>query len=179
MVKSNMVKRNYIKKICLLGDGAVGKTSLIRRFVFDEFKDEYITTIGTKVTKKELAFIADDGTDIHLNLMIHDILGQAKFEGLHRNYYRGSEGGFIVIDMTRKETLERVRWWYDGFKAVAGDVPITLIGNKNDLVDEHEITPDILSETAKDLDCSYYLASARSGENVERFFNNMGRRVCR
>ena len=174
-----MVKRNYIKKICLLGDGAVGKTSLIRRFVFDEFKDEYITTIGTKVTKKELKFTADDGTDIYLNLMIHDILGQAKFEGLHKSYYRGSEGGFIVIDMTRRETLDRVRWWFDGFRDVAGNVPITLIGNKNDLAEEHEIKPETLWETAKELGCPYYLASARSGENVERIFSNIGRRVCR
>ena len=173
-----MVKRNYIKKICMLGDGAVGKTSLIRRFVFDEFKDDYIMTIGTKVTKKPLAFMADDGTDINLNLMIHDILGHAKFEALHKSYYAGSKGALIVIDLTRKETLDRVNWWHDGFTDVAGKVPITIVGNKNDLEHEHQMTSQEVQEVAEGIGALFYLTSAKSGENVERIFNNMGRRVC-
>ncbi len=173
-----MVKRNYIKKICMLGDGAVGKTSLIRRFVFDEFKDDYIMTIGTKVTKKPLKFIADDGTDIVLTLMIHDILGQAKFESLHKSYYAGSKGGLIVVDLTRKETLDRVEWWYDGFTDIAGKVPMTIVGNKNDLEDEHQMTLQEVQEVAETFGARFYLASAKSGENVERIFNNIGRRVC-
>ncbi len=163
----------------MLGDGAVGKTSLIRRFVFDDFKDEYIMTIGTKVTKKPLEFIADDGTDIKLNLMIHDILGQAKHEALQNTYYNGSKGAFIVVDMTRKETLDRVKWWYDGFTSIAGKVPITLVGNKNDLEAEHQMTSLDLEMVAEKFEANFYLSSAKSGENVERIFNNMGRRVCR
>lgn len=173
------MKRSYIKKICLLGDGAVGKTSLIRRFVFDNFSDEYLATIGTKVTKKVMDFTTDDGTEVHMSLMIHDIIGQAKFEALYKNYYRGAEGGFIVVDMTRKDTLDRLDWWVKGFTDVVGKVPLTLIGNKNDLKEEHQITTEELWQAAKDIGCPHYLSSAKSGENVERIFNNIGRRVCR
>lgn len=174
-----MAKRNFIKKICLVGDGAVGKTSLIRRFVFDNFDDKYLATIGAKVTKKVLDFKSDSGNDIHLTLMIHDILGQARFEKLHRQYYRGAEGAFIVVDLTRKESLKRVKWWFDGLTDVVGDVPITLLGNKNDIKDEHTVTGEDLWKTARDIGSPFYLTSAKTGENVERVFMNMGRRVCK
>ncbi len=179
IVAGSMAKRNLIKKICLIGDGAVGKTSLIRKYVYDEFDDKYLATIGAKVTKKVIDIENEYGDEIHLSIMIHDILGQARFENVHKQYYKGAEGGFLVIDLTRKDTLKKIRWWYSGFTDVVGKVPLTLLGNKNDLKDEHEITSQELWKAAMDMGCPHYATSAKNGENVERVFENMAKRLCK
>ena len=82
-----MRKINAIGKVCLLGDGQVGKTSLIRKFVLDQFSDDYITTVGTKVSKKKLymEFPDLDGA-VDLTLTIWDILGQKEFKSLHNEF---------------------------------------------------------------------------------------------
>ena len=174
--------RNLIKKVCLLGDGAVGKTSLIRKYVYDEFDDEYLMTIGTKITKKSMLIKADTNgsgpdEDINLTIMVSDIVGQVEFERIHKQYYRGSKGGLFVCDLTRKETLERVEWWLNSFREVAGDVPVILLGNKLDLKEQHEISYEDMAKFAKKFNCPYFLTSAKTGENVERAFENMGKRV--
>ena len=169
--------RNLIKKVCLLGDGAVGKTSLIRKYVYDDFDDKYLMTIGTKITKKTMKVGLDE--EINLTIMISDIVGQVEFERIHKQYYRGSKGGLFVCDMTRKDTLERVEWWLDSFRDVAGDVPVILLGNKLDLKEQHEITYEDMAAFAKKFNCPYFLTSAKTGENVERAFENMGKRVVR
>jgi len=173
-----MAKRNLIKKVCLLGDGAVGKTSLIRKYVYDAFDDKYLMTIGAKVTKKVLDVETTDGTQIHLTIMLHDIVGQVEFERIHKQYYRGSEGAVLVCDLTRKDTLEHLGWWLESLSEVVGDVPVTLIGNKQDLKDEHQVTFKDMAALAKEYHCPYYLTSAKTGENVENVFENIGRRVC-
>ncbi len=174
--------RNLIKKVCLLGDGAVGKTSLIRKYVYDDFDDKYLMTIGTKITKKTMVIKSDpDGPgpdeEINLTIMISDIVGQVEFERIHKQYYRGSKGGLFVCDLTKKDTLERMEWWLNSFKEVAGDVPIILLGNKVDLKDKHEISFEDIAKFAKKFNCPYFLTSAKTGENVERVFQNMGKRV--
>ena len=169
--------RNVIKKVCLLGDGAVGKTSLIRKYVYDDFDDKYLMTIGAKITKKTMKVGLDE--EINLTMMVNDIVGQVEFERLHKQYYRGSKGGLFVCDMTRKDTLERVEWWLDSFRDVAGDVPVILLGNKVDLKEQHEVTYEDMAKFAKKFNCPYFLTSAKTGENVERAFENMGKRVVR
>jgi len=169
--------RNIIKKICLLGDGAVGKTSLIRRYVYDDFADKYLMTIGAKITKKTLKL--EEPEQINLTMMINDIVGQVEFERLHKQYYRSSKGGLFVCDLTRKDTLERVEWWLNSFREVAGDVPVILLGNKLDLKEQHEISFEDMARFAKQFNCPYFLTSAKTGENVERAFENMGNRVVR
>lgn len=170
--------RNLIKKVCLLGDGAVGKTSLIRKYVYDDFDDKYLMTIGAKITKKSLLVESEETNEkINLTMMVNDIVGQVEFERLHKQYYRGSKGGLFVCDLTRKETLERVEWWLNSFREVAGDVPVILLGNKLDLKEQHEITFEDMAVFAKKFNCPYFLTSAKTGENVERAFENMGKRV--
>ena len=170
--------RNLIKKVCLLGDGAVGKTSLIRKYVYDDFDDKYLMTIGAKITKKAMVVESEENDEeINLTMMVNDIVGQVEFERLHKQYYRGSKGGLFVCDLTRKETLERVEWWLNSFREVAGDVPVILLGNKLDLKEQHEITFEDMAKFAKKFNCPYFLTSAKTGENVERAFENMGKRV--
>ncbi len=170
--------RNLIKKVCLLGDGAVGKTSLIRKYVYDDFDDKYLMTIGAKITKKSMLVKSEENNEeIKLTMMVNDIVGQVEFERLHKQYYRGSKGGLFVCDLTRRDTLERVEWWLNSFRDVAGDVPVILLGNKLDLKEQHEITFEDMAKFAKKFNCPYFLTSAKTGENVERAFENMGKRV--
>lgn len=173
-----MERRNLIKKICLLGDGAVGKTSLIRKYVWDAFDDKYITTIGAKVTKKVVNF-EEKGTEFKCAMMIHDIVGQVEFEKIHKQYYRGSEGAFLVCDLTRKDTLEHIGWWLESLSEVVGKVPIILIGNKLDLEKDYQVSFKDVAGQAKEFGCPYFLTSAKTGENVEKAFENMAVRVCR
>ena len=165
--------KDIIKKICLLGDPAVGKTSLIRRFVFDMFDDKYITTIGTKVTKKsvEVQKETSAGTlNIKITLLIWDILGQREYARLHPVYYQGAEAALIVCDGTRNETIRNLPTWTTSFQKVVGQVPIIYLINKCDLINMEEFeTADVetISETYK---APFYFTSARTGDNVGEAF---------
>ena len=101
-----MAAKKVSKKIVVLGDPAVGKTSLIRRFVINAFDDKYLTTIGAKIVKKEVQLRSGGAKpDIDVTLMIWDVAGQKTLGNVKQAYYRGSEGAIIVCDITRRETL--------------------------------------------------------------------------
>lgn len=155
--------QEFIKKICLLGDGAVGKTSLIRRYVYDIFDDRYIATIGTKVTKR----VVTVNEKIKLTLLIYDILGQKRYNRLHSVYYRGASGALIVSDLTRKETIKSMRKWAQALFKVTSRIPVVFIGNKLDL--EKPATRAV-EEITKEFKAPYLFTSAKTGENVEEAF---------
>src|SRR5436309_15360251 len=101
-----MVDDHVKRKILLLGDGAVGKTSLIRRFVVDKFSDDYITTIGTEVTKKDLR-IESPSKATDMTFMICYGLGQKGYRGTEESSFVGAKGVVLVYDVTHPETAER------------------------------------------------------------------------
>jgi small GTP-binding protein len=164
-----MAKRKFIKKVCLLGDGEVGKTSLVRRFVLDMFSDEYIKSFGTKVTKKVLEM-----EDMNLTLMIWDVLGQ-KASSLHEAYYKGANGALLVCDLTREETVDSLARWRDDLFSVTGEVPIVLVANKSDL--DWVVNRDRLSEVEETLGADLTITSARTGEGMEEAFTALGREI--
>jgi small GTP-binding protein len=136
------------RKILLLGDGAVGKTSLIRKFVTDQFDDKYIASIGTKVTKKVINFKLKDD-ELNLVLLIWDILGQSDFKGVIGASFYGASGAFLVADMTRRPTLENLKnVWLPRVEEVAKDLPIVFLGNKADLKDNYAFREKDLAELA-------------------------------
>lgn len=132
-----MVK-NFVAKIVLLGDGGVGKTSLVRRFVEDKYKDVYISTIGSKTSKKQIEYHDYLEEDVVLKLMIVDIHGQKTFSSLHASNYIGAKGALIVYDRTRKNTFEDLNQWREGLYDVVDNVPIVVLGNKNDLIEDYQ-----------------------------------------
>jgi small GTP-binding protein len=158
----------YILKICLLGDGAVGKTSLVRRFVFDMFDDKYLMSFGTKVSKKTVAF---DSTQT--DLMIWDILGQRTHSTLHSAYYRGAAGALTVCDCTRQETVDSLSSWVDGFVSVVGNMPIIVLANKCDL--EKSISMSELRSFCDSIGSPLLETSAKTGSNVEEAFAKIAR----
>lgn len=176
------------KKIVLLGDSAVGKTSLIRRFVFDKFDDSYISTIGSKVTRKELRIQKGD-QEIDLNLMIWDILGRRGYTAIHARTFAGVHGAFLVTDLTRRETLVSLeRYWIPLLFKIVEYVPLLFVCNKSDLADETEFSMEDLEDIAsrynvglgddvpEHLDSSHF-TSAKTGDNVERAFESLGHLV--
>jgi len=168
--------KKLMKKICLLGDGAVGKTSLIRKFVFDKFDDKYIMTFGTKVSKKQVD-ITRDGKEYNMTFLIWDILGQRVHNNLHSAYYQGATGAFIVCDATRLDTLEHLDEWIKVFRNVNEDAPIILLGNKSDLVDKMEFKEPDLRKVAERYDMKFHMTSAKTGDHVEDSFLELGNEV--
>jgi small GTP-binding protein len=160
----------YIIKLCLLGDGAVGKTSLVRRYVYDVFDDKYLISFGTKVSKKSLKV-----GDADIDLMIWDILGQKSHEALHAAYYRGAAGAFAVCDYTRPETVRNLKSWLGSFRSVVGEMPVMILSNKADL--ERKISLKEIEEFGKEAGCTVLETSAKSGLNVELAFQEMGKKL--
>ncbi|MFQ6060997.1 MAG: Rab family GTPase [Thermoplasmata archaeon] len=165
----------YIKKkILLLGDGAVGKTSLIRRFVVDKFSDDYIATIGTKVTKKDIV-LRKGGNEYYMTLMIWDVLGQRGYSAVQASSFRGSQGALMVYDLTRPETLEALKeYWIPKSYEAVGKIPIVIVGNKVDLISRRKPLEEEGRDFSENYDSKFYLSSAKSGENVENIFRAIG-----
>ena len=173
MVDSKEIKR----KVILLGDGAVGKTSLIRRFVVDKFDDKYITTIGTKITVKELQITVDEEVT-YLKFQIWDILGQKGYTRLYNTSFPGTSGVFLVADITRKKTLESLeRYWIPEVQNIVGDVPFVILANKSDLINSAEFGEIELKEFASKYEAPFYLTSAKTGGNVNKAFYVLGKRM--
>jgi small GTP-binding protein len=167
--------KELIKKICLLGDAAVGKTSLIRRYVYSSFDDKYITTIGTKVTKKSLVFKhPTQDMRVRISLLIWDILGQKEYSRLHPVYYQGAEGGLVVSDGTRPATLKNMEEWAEGFQKTVGRVPLVFLINKSDLIDIATFDSSEAEAIARKYNSPLYFTSAKTGDNVERSFLELG-----
>ena len=123
------------KKICLLGSFAVGKTSLIERFVYDRFDEKYLTTIGVKISQKALPPIEEPNRSrmIQHTFLIWDIAGLEKFDNVVNNYFRGAAGALFVADLTRAETIEHLEHLYERFFAFNPDAVVIVLGNKLDI----------------------------------------------
>lgn len=172
-----MRKTKHIKKkICLVGDASVGKSSLIRRYVVNLYDDYYLTTLGTKVTKKELK-VPFDTADlmVRLDLGIWDIMGQKSLRELLQDAYFGGANGILCIcDMTRRVTLDGLDEWIARVRRVAGRVPIVACINKKDLSGRAEFGPAEIEAFTARIGCPYFLTSAKTGENVEAAFQRLG-----
>jgi small GTP-binding protein len=169
--------REVKKKIILLGDGAVGKTSLIRKFVVDKFDDNYLLTVGFKITQKEIQVKVNNKMQ-YLKLNIWDILGQKGYIELHKSSLPGTAGCILVADITRKETLKSIdEYWIPNVYNMVGQVPFVILANKMDLVDKAEFNEEELSLFSKRYDAQSFLTSAKTGENVKTAFLALGEKI--
>ena len=171
---------NIVQKVCLLGAPAVGKTSLVRRFVLDQFDDRYITTVGTKVTKRKLKLtVPERNMDVELTLMLWDISGQKKASPTMNMYLKGSRGALIVGDITRPDTISAINVTYDSLIKDVGRVPAILLANKCDLVPDKVEAVDSAHSLVSALKLPFYATSAKTGENVENAFAALGDQIIR
>jgi Ras-related protein Rab-1A/Rab family protein len=165
-------KKPYKWKVCLLGESTVGKTSLIKRFVYNQFDDSYSNTIGANVTKKELTVKhPDNGSDLDAYLMIWDLMGQQCFlHMLRQSYFFGAQGLIAVCDITKKDTLNELEGWLSQGLGITGPIPIIILGNKYDLENKAFDLPDLENFAAKYEKAVPLLSSVKTGFNVEKAF---------
>jgi len=141
-------------KVCLVGEHAVGKTSLIKRYVLNEYDDRYIVTLGAKVSKKELAISPKGGDPVQMDMTIWDIMGSKGFRELLREaYFHGAQGILAVADITRYDTLEDLDSWVESVFRTVGEIPVTFALNKADLKDQAAFGEDdsVPNQDAADL----------------------------
>ena len=170
----------FVFKITVVGDGAVGKTSLIQRFTEGEFNEEYIMTLGAQFTK----FTEEvDGTPCEL--FIWDIAGQDTFKKLRQSFYKGSKAAIIVFshedNKHGEESFKNIGTWYDDITKNAKGIPIVLFGNKIDLIDRGLLSSKDKTSSDPNVDNlrkkytfeDYFLTSALTGEGVTDAFRGL------
>ncbi len=168
------------RKVVVIGDPAVGKTSLIKRFVQDVFDDRYLNTIGANVMKKELGVNRPDtGEIVDLKLILWDIAGQESFETVKKAYYRGASGAIVVCDMTRKETMEHMHKWIENLFDVSEVVPMVIICNKSDLAEDAQFNASKVEGEYAPYGAPVFTTSAKMGENVEMAFHELGKLISK
>ncbi len=164
-------------KVVLLGDGGVGKTSLIRRYVAQSFSEDYLKTLGTSISKRNEEFTTETGP-IRVDMTIWDIMGQKQlFDLIQEAYLRGAQGALAVFDVTRRQTMEDLRVWVGAARREDPRVAIAVLGNKIDMVDRRMVDDADAVTFCQDLDAPYSPASAKTGLNVEAAFRLLARRT--
>ncbi len=159
------------KKVCLVGALAVGKTSIVSRFVRSMFSEQYLSTVGVKIDRKLVRYGDDD-----VGLVIWDLAGEDAFEQVRMQYLRGCAGFIVVVDGTRPNTLETAMHIQARIDTEYGPRPFVVAANKCDLADEWVLRPDALvgmtGQSWSGIECS-----ARNGAGVESVFQALTQRI--
>ena len=174
----------FVFKITVVGDGAVGKTSLIQQFTEGEFNEEYIMTLGAQFTK-----FTEEIDGVPCELFLWDIAGQDTFKKLRQSFYKGSKAAIIVFshedNKHGEDSFKNISTWYDDITKNVKNIPIVLFGNKIDLIDrsildnQDKVTSNANVDALKkkhDFD-GYYLTSALTGEGVTDAFRALIRKL--
>lgn len=159
-------------KICMLGDFAVGKTSLVRRFVHSRFSEDYLTTVGVSIDTKNL--VLEPGNEARL--VIWDIAGKSELSRIDTRYLQGAAGYLLIADLTRPATLESLSELQAGVARTIGERPFVVLLNKADLatrrrIDEQAVAP--LKASGWD----WLETSALTGDGVEEAFTRLAHRI--
>ena len=162
--------------MCLVGDFGVGKTSLIRRFVDRQFSDQYLSTVGVKISRKNIELLeVKQQEKLDLQMLIWDLEGHTKFKAIAPSYLQGASGAVIVADVSRQETIERIPEHLQLFTSVNPKSSIIIALNKSDLIDEDKLAK--LFELVEDLPhkqiLSIYTTSATTGKDVDEIFQKL------
>ena len=160
---------DFIFKVIVVGDGAVGKTSLILRYTQGSFNTNYIKTVGAQFSRYE--YKSDDGIVTRLSLW--DIAGQTEFNFMHSTFFNGANACIVVIDVTRDDPIASLQGWIDEIHKYCGlELPIAIFGNKSDLL-EGQIynNPDLEISMQENNISGFFLTSAKTGVNVTTAFD--------
>ena len=156
-------------KVVLVGDSGVGKRNIMSKYLKNLFREDSKATVGVEFGSKQFSV---EGHQI--KAQIWDTAGQERYKAITSAYYKGAKGAFIVYDITRKNTFETVNKWVSDITAAADKkITLILIGNKNDLEDQRQVTKEVGEEKAKELGLAFMETSACSGENLDKAFQMM------
>jgi len=179
-------ERGFVFKICCVGDGAVGKTSLIQRYTEGDFNEEYIMTLGAQFTKQDMEY-----KGVPIELVFWDIAGQESFAQLRKGFYKGSRAVIVVFSHEDNDhgntSFQNVTKWLDDIKKNCGFLPVIIFGNKIDLVKDIQAisqdknnpkSVDNVSKMMKGWNfLGYYLTSALSGQGVKQAFTVLAEKL--
>lgn len=169
-------RKSFVFKIIVCGDPSVGKTSTILRFTDNAFTRTYMPTIGVNISEKFITI-----KDATVKLVLWDLAGQQKFEAMRAHFYQGSEGMFLVFDLTAFKSFNSIYNWHkDITKSIKREIPIGFIlGNKSDLTEERQINAEEANKLADGLSLIYFETSALNGKNVNDVFYKMAESILK
>ncbi len=159
-------------KVVVVGDGSVGKTTLILRYTEKRFRESYIPTIGVQWVVKQLEY---EGNEVYFTLW--DIAGQDKFKTMRANFYDGSDAVIIAFDVTNLVSFDHIENWLMEVRQYCDNVPFVLLGNKIDLVNDRKVTREMVDSLIQRYQLPYFETSAKTGENVIDMFNVVVKKI--
>jgi small GTP-binding protein len=166
----------YAYKLILGGDGAVGKTSMVHRFVEGTFTKDYKSTIGTSIMKKECQF---DELKSKVRFIIWDLAGQSQFKRVRQSYLANAEAGILVFDVTNLSSYENIENWYKEIIVASPKISLIMVGNKIDLEDQRIVAFEEGEKIAKKLGLTYIETSAKTGENINDAFRILALQIVK
>ena len=156
-------------KVIIIGDTAVGKSNILSRYVKDEFSSNSKSTVGVELGIKFLKI-----KNTKTKIQIWDTAGQERYRAITSSYFKGSNGCFIVYDITNEASFNNIENWYEQIqKETSSDLPILLVGNKCDLEDERKVPIEKGKEKAKNLNCAFFETSALKKINIDKIFEEL------
>ena len=160
---------DLLYKIVIIGDTNVGKSNILSRYLTNEFTSNTKSTVGVELGIKFLK-IKNTSTKIQ----IWDTAGQERYQAITSSYFRGSDGCFIVYDITNETSFNNIEKWFDKIHEENDkDIPIIIVGNKCDLESERKVPTDKAKEKAQNLKCAFYETSALKAINIEQIFEEL------
>ena len=156
-------------KVIIIGDTAVGKSNILSRYVKDEFSSNSKSTVGVELGIKFLKI-----KNTKTKIQIWDTAGQERYRAITSSYFKGSNGCFIVYDITNEASFNNIENWYEQIqKETSKDIPILLVGNKCDLEDERKVPIEKGKEKAQNLNCAFFETSALKKINIDKIFEEL------
>ena len=155
-------------KVVMMGDGAVGKTSLVLRYTQNTFSPEYKQSLGASFAVKDL-----EAQQRKVKLVIWDVAGQPSFRQVRRHYYSGAHGALLVFDVSEPSSFMTLRNWYSDFRRIVPYGAVVLVGNKVDLAEKRMVPPDAAQMLQKWWNIPYIETSAATAAGVQDAFLNV------
>ncbi len=171
-----MEDASHMLKMVALGNGAVGKTSCIKRYTEDSFSERYIATIGTTFALKTVNTVSPSGSTITARVVLWDLAGQPTYNELRRRYMAGASMAIIVYDVTRPQTFLDIGEWFTKFITVCPNAVVAVVANKIDREDRL-VPPEAGNMVTQWLDVLHYETSAKTGENINTLFTDLVQRA--